>query len=258
MVKNILKTAIILFLAISLSGCATTYNPATGKNEIILINSSTEVSIGQKVIPELLKEYPLSDDAKMQERLNKIGSRIAAVSDRKDIGYKFSVLKDKELNAMTIPGGFIYVNAGLMKVLNDEELAYVLAHEVGHTAARHIVKKIQSNMTYQLILAAAFTGLGGDAGNAADAVQGVDTVYSLIALSYSRKDEYEADRLGAKYAFYSGFDPQASISALEKIKKEEGPNWKALGYFRTHPYVDERIAALKKFIPELQISKSGG
>ena len=153
---------------------------------------------------------------------------------------------------MTIPGGFIYVNEGLMKVLNDKELAYVVAHEVGHTAARHIVKKMQAGMTYQLILTAAFAGLGGDAGSAADAAQAVDTVYNLVSLSYSRKDEYEADRLGVKYAFLSGSDPYAAISALEKIKKEEGPNWKVLGYFRTHPYVDERIAALKKFIPELK------
>jgi predicted Zn-dependent protease len=107
-------------------------------------------------------------------------------------------------------------------------------------------------MTYQLILTVAFAGLGGNSGDATEVMRGVNTVYNLIQLSYSRKDEYEADRLGAKYALGSGFDPYASISALEKIKKEEGPNWKMLGYFRTHPYVDERIAALKKFIPQLK------
>jgi len=255
MVKKILRGFIILFSIMALAGCATTYNPATGRNEIILISSSTEVSLGQKVIPQLLKEYPLSDDSGLQKRLESIGSRIAEVCDRQDIGYKFSVLKNKELNALTIPGGFIYVNEGLMKVLNDDELAYVVAHEAGHTAARHIVKKIQSSMAYQLILTAAFAGLGGDSGGAASALSAVDTVYGLVQLSYSRKDEYEADRLGAKYALRSGFDPYASILALEKIKKEEGPNWKVLGYFRTHPYADERIAALKKFIPELKNSK---
>jgi predicted Zn-dependent protease len=252
MVKNILTVLVVFFLAGSLAGCSTIYNPATGRNELILINSSTEVAIGQKVIPELLREHPLSGDARMQNRLRAIGNRIAATSDRKDIGYKFAVLKDKELNAMTIPGGFVYVNEGLMKVLNDQELAYVVAHEVGHTAARHIVKKIQAGMTYQLILTVAFAGLGGNSGDATEVMRGVNTVYNLIQLSYSRKDEYEADRLGAKYALGSGFDPYASISALEKIKKEEGPNWKMLGYFRTHPYVDERIAALKKFIPQLK------
>jgi predicted Zn-dependent protease len=174
------------------------------------------------------------------------------VSDRQDIEYNFYVLEDKELNALTLPGGFIYVNNGLVKILNDDELAYVLAHEIGHVAARHIAKKLQSSMAYQLILGIAFTSVGDSAGgNAQGIASGVDAVYNLVDLAYSRKDEYEADRLAVKYAYKSGFDPYASISSLEKIKKEEGPNWKVLGYFRTHPYVDERISALKSIIPQM-------
>lgn len=227
------------------------YNPATGKNEFIFINSETEVALGQSVIPELNKKHPVSRDTELQNRVQSVGNRIAAVSDRKDIGYKFQVLEDKELNALTLPGGFIYINEGLAKVLTDDELAYVLAHETAHVAARHIAKKLQANMGYQLILGIANARLGDSAGESATNIaRGVNTVYNLVGLSYSRKDEYEADRLAVKYAFKAGFDPYASLSALEKIKKEEGPDWKVLGYFRTHPYVDERIRALKIFIPE--------
>ncbi|MFA5411721.1 MAG: M48 family metallopeptidase, partial [Candidatus Omnitrophota bacterium] len=147
-----------------------------------------------------------------------------------------------------LPGGFIFVNKGLMSVLNDDELAYVLGHEVGHVAARHIAKKLQSNMAYQLLIQIAFAGSDG---NAAAIASGIDTVYNLIDLGYSRHDEYEADRLGVKYAFRAGFKPEAALSSLEKIKKEEGPNWKVLEYFRSHPYAEERIAALKKIIPQL-------
>lgn len=70
-------------------------------------------------------------------------------------------------------------------------------------------------------------------------------------MGYSRKDEYEADRLAAKYALKSGYNPYGSISALEKIKKQEGPNWKIMGYFRSHPYADDRIKVLTDFIPGL-------
>lgn len=247
-IKLFSASAVILFL----SGCATLYNPATGRNEMIFLNSASEVSIGESVIPEFTSKHPLSNDPVLIERLRAIGSKIAGVSDRQDILYKFYVLKDKELNALTLPGGYVYVNQGLMNILNDNELAGVVAHEVGHVAARHIAKKLQANMTYQLLLGVAFAAVGDKAGaNAGTVAQGIDTVYNLVGLGYSRKDEYEADRLGVKYASLAGYDPWAFLTALDKIKTNEGPNWKVLGYFRTHPYVDERIAALKIYIPNL-------
>lgn len=234
------------------AGCATLYNPATGKKEFIWINSQTEVALGEGVEAELVKKHPLAREAILQSRVEAIGRRLAKISDRQDIDYKFFVLADEELNALTLPGGFIYVNKGLLNILNDAELAYVLGHEIGHVAARHIAKKIQTNMGYQLLLGVAFSAMGGgSAGSTGAVAQGVDTVYNLIALSYSRKDEFEADRLAVKYTLRAGFDPYASLAALEKIKKEEGPNWKILSYFRTHPYVDERISALKTAIPQL-------
>jgi predicted Zn-dependent protease len=186
-----------------------------------------------------------------------VGRRLADVSERKDIEYNFYVLEDKELNAMALPGGFIYVNEGLVKILSDDELAYVIGHEVGHVAGRHIAKKLQAGMAYQLIVTVAIAGSGDGAQAAAakDLALGTDTVYNLISLGYSRHDEYESDRFGARYAKAAGFNPYASISAMEKIKQSEGPNWKVLGYFRSHPFADDRIAALKKYIPELELKK---
>lgn len=256
MVRSLFKP-IIIGLFLFLSGCATTYNPATGREEYIFINSATEVAIGENVVSELTKKYPVSNESELQDRVKRIGARLAEVSDRKDIEYKFSVLEDKELNAMTLPGGFIFANKGLMNVLDDDELAYVLGHEVAHTAAKHLVKKIQSNMAYQLLLSVAFAAAGNKQTSTVENVaRGVNTVYNLIALSYSRKDEYEADRLAVKYAFKAGFNPSAALSTLEKLKQEEGPNWKLLRYFQTHPYVDERIEALKEIIPELSPNKN--
>ncbi len=252
MVKPLRGITLLIFLLV-LSGCATLYNPATGRKEMIFLNSQTEVSIGESVIPEFLSKHPLSNDPVLNERLRGVGGRLANASDRQDILYKFYVLKDLELNAMTLPGGLVYVNQGLMKILNDDELAYVVGHEVGHVAARHIAKKLQANMAYQLLLGVAFASFGDSSGGSASNVaQGVDAVYNLVSLSYSRKDEYEADRLGAKYSFKSGFNPWSSLTALEKIKTEEGPNWKVMGYFRTHPYVEDRVAALKVVIPEVE------
>lgn len=246
------KRIIILLAFLLVSGCATLYNPATGKKEIILIDTETEVGLGKSAVGELNKRYRISGNIELQNRAKIIGKKVASVSDRQDIEYKFSVLKDDSLNAMTLPGGFIYINEGLIKILNDDELAYVLGHEAGHVAARHIVKKIQSNMAYQLILSLAFAGVGekGATPTAQNVAGGIDTVFNLIELGYSRQDEYEADRLGAKYAYKGGFDPYASLSALEKIKKESA-DLKILQYFRTHPYVEDRIEALKQVLPQL-------
>ncbi len=252
MVKR-LSFGFIACAAMVLCGCATLYNPATGKKEFILINSATEYAAGKSAIPELTKKYPLSKDPALIERLQRIGTRLAAASDRQDIRYEFSALEDKELNAMTIPGGFVFVNRGLMEAFSDDELAYVIAHEIGHVAARHIAKKMQANVGYQLILGLAFAAMSTkiDDQQAETLAMGAGAVYGLVDLSYSRKDEFEADRLGVKYARKAGFRPEAAFSALEKLKKGEGPNNKLLRYLRTHPYVNERIEALRVEIPRL-------
>lgn len=232
-------------------GCATIYNPATEKNEFILVDSQTEYLVGKRVVPELIKKHPLSTDKILIERLNGIGRKIALVSDRKDIEYNFAVLEDDTLNALTLPGGWIYVNKGLMQVFNDDELAYVVAHEVGHIAARHIAKKIQASWAYEFILGLATAGKSMESHNSAAVIKGIDAVYNLISLSYSRKDEFEADRLAVKYMKKAGFKPQAAVSGLEKLKSNEGLRWKVLEYFRTHPYVEERIKELKRIYPEV-------
>lgn len=252
MKRNYLKITLFLFILLNLSGCATLYNPATERNEFILISSATEKAIGKGAAAEYTKEYPLAQDQYLQARIRRVGERISKVSDRQDIEYQFSVVDNKELNALTLPGGYIYVNSGLMDVLNDDELAFVLAHEAGHVAARHIAKKIQSGMAYQLLLGIAFASAGDKSADMEEVARGIDIVFNIVSLSYSRQDEYQADYLGGKYGYLAGFDPYASISALEKIKKTEGANWKVMAYFRTHPYVDERIEVLKRDIPGIK------
>ena len=251
MVITFFRRLIIIVLFLFLPGCATLYNPATGRNEVILINSQTEEAIGKNVSAEITKEHAVLADRRFTDRIQSIGARLSEVSDRKDLTYRFFVLADKELNAVSLPGGYIYVNKGLMDALDDDELAFVVGHEIGHVAARHAVKKIQANMAYQMLLSLAFAGLGSNAGSAQDIAQSVNTAYNLIQLGYSREDEYLSDKLGVKYAFKAGFNPRSALSSLAKLKTNEGASVKVLGYLRTHPYVDDRIKALTVYIPEL-------
>jgi len=249
---GILKKIALLIMVTVVSGCTTLYNPATGRNELILINSQTETAIGRSTASELNRKQRILTGSRIANKLGIIGARIAAFSDRKDIEYSFWLVDDKEPNAFTLPGGFVYMNSGLAVILDDDELAYVLGHEVGHAAARHIVKKMQSNMAYQLLLSLAFSGLQSGVGEpAVDIARGADAVYGLVGLGYSRKDELEADRIGVKYAFKAGFNPYAAFTALEKLKKTEGEGLRMPALLRTHPYADERISRLKEFIPGL-------
>ncbi len=257
MVKRIFWNIFFIAMLLFSPGCATLYNSATGKNEFIFINNQTESAIGKNVAAEITKEHTLFTEKKLVDKVQAVGRRLSAVSDRKDIEYKFYILADNELNAVSLPGGFIYINKGLTQILSDDELAFVLGHEIGHVAARHAVKKIQSNMAYQLILSIAFAGAGDKtSSNITDIRKAANMAYNLIELGYSREDEYESDRLGVKYAFKAGFNPDASLSSLEKLKNNQIQESKILVYLRTHPYVDDRINALKKFIPELNAYKN--
>ncbi len=248
--KKLAAIHIMLLSLFILSGCQTIYNPATEKNEWILISDSSEVSIGKNVSDEIQKKEKIWHNSQDEQRVQSIGKSIALISDRNNLNYEFFIIDDKELNAFSLPGGFIYINNGLLEKINNDELSFVLGHEIGHVAAKHAVKKIQSTMAFQLLLTAALTA-AGNSDSAASMAQASDEVYNLISLGYSREDEYLADKLGVKYAFKAGFNPHAAITALEKIKAGEKGAAGVPVYLRTHPYADDRIKALEQVITQL-------
>jgi len=236
---------IILLLAayLMLSGCATTYNPATGQEEFIFISTATEVSMGNMLAGKISKQFEFSEDTQKIDRLKGVGEKLASVSDRKDLKYRFTVIEEESLNAFTTPGGYIYINSGLIEKATDDELACVVGHEIGHVAARHIAKKLQAKMGYDILMNIAVRKGGGRGLQKAASLS-----YDLVMLGYSREDEFLADRLGVKYAYKAGYDPYAMITFLEKMKKAKG---KEIGFvfLRSHPYTSERIKMMEAQIP---------
>jgi beta-barrel assembly-enhancing protease len=236
------KFFILTFLIVFLSGCATLYNPATGRNELILIDTKDEVALGRDLDKQVKKDFKILKDRLMQERLDIIGQRISAVSDRQDLKYTFGIIKDDEFNAFAIPGGFVYVNSGLINEANDDELAAVLAHEIGHIAARHSVKRLQANMGYQILLNIA---LGKDKAGAISEV--LNITYNIIALGFSRQDEFLADKLSVKYSYAAGFNPYGMITFFRKLEnnKKSGTD---LVFLSSHPPIKDRIERVEKEI----------
>ncbi len=229
---------IILALTLLFSGCTTIYNPATQRREIRLIDTENEVAIGNKMDSQVNKKIEIIHDPQRQQRLNRIASGVAAVSDRQDLVYHFRIAKNNEFNAFAIPGGFIYVNSGLMDNATDDELACVLGHEIGHVAARHSIKKLEANLGYQVVMNIAL-GISGQQTMG----QAMDIVYNLINLGYSRKDELLADKLAVRYAKRSGFNPHAMVTFFEKLKNEAGskPSHYNPVFLSSHPAIDDRI-----------------
>jgi len=241
-----LKFAILLFCLL-LFGCSTEYNIATKQEEAFYYSTDREVKIGESIVKQVEKEYKFAEDPLVQKRVEDIGKKIVSVCDRKDIKYDFKVLDEEEVNAVSLPGGFVYVNKGLVdKVANDDELACVLAHEVGHIVARHSIKKLQAIMGYSILrlLTAPIPGTG-QVGNAAD------VAFTEIMTGYSREDELLADQLSSRYAKLAGYDPHGMIVFLKKL--EEINRRKPLqpkSYFKTHPYVPDRIRVVKQELGE--------
>ncbi|MFH1281182.1 MAG: Maf and M48 domain-containing protein [Candidatus Omnitrophota bacterium] len=237
---------IICFVLVS-SGCSTEYNLVTKKEEKYYYSTDKEVQMGQAINRQVEKELKFSNDPLQIKRVQDIGKKIATVSDRKEIDYYFQVLEDDTVNAVSLPGGYIYVNTGLLdKVSNDDELACILAHEVGHIVARHSIKKLQAMQGYSVLrLLVAVAPGTGEVGPAADAA------FTQFLLGYSREDELLADKLGARYAKLAGYDPHGMIDFLTKLQDMHRRMPIAeKSYYRTHPYVPDRIRVVKQEIGE--------
>ena len=206
---------LIVALALNVVACAT--NPATGGRDLVLMSEDSEIALGRELHPQVLKEQVPYDDAKLQAYVRGVGERVAAASDRNNLIYRFTVLDSPEANAFALPGGYIYINRGLLAYLNSEaELAAVLAHEIGHVTARHAVRRYTT---------ATLTGVVGAVVASQVGVQGAQDLANIMGTAvvrgYGRELELEADRFGAEYLARAGYDPSAMMDVLEILENQE-------------------------------------
>ena len=241
-----MKKYVFLILFMCLSGCmATQYNTATHQHERILYSTAKEVRIGKKLSKKIEKRYGLCEDEEIQKRVRAIGAKIARVSDRDDLRYHFAVIDDEEVNALALPGGYIYLSSGLVEAADsDDEIAAVVAHEVGHVAARHSMKQLQGEYLYTFISALAMIG-NTDRGFH----RGSNFTYISLMMQYSREYEKEADKLSVRYMTRAGYDPEAALSMLDKLAElDKKRSSRVYTYFRSHPPHDMRQALIRKEI----------
>ncbi|HEX7998909.1 MAG TPA: M48 family metallopeptidase [Pyrinomonadaceae bacterium] len=206
-----------------------------------LISERDEIKLGNQLNVEVGKRYKLT--AEGQARANRIGQRVARASLRPNIPYTFHVMHDEQINAFSGPGGHIYVTDALMRRADDDELASVLSHEVGHVVARHSLKTIQQSQTLSGLadLFGSITGVAGDtAGQLGKAAASI-VAGGLLAV-HNREEEREADFLGVRAMPRAGFNPSGMVTMFEKLQQLSRTDSSLLGsIFNDHPDVQERI-----------------
>lgn len=253
----------VLLLCLALGSCAT--NPTGGAN-FVLMSEKSELELGLQEHEKLLKSSQVYHDAKLQALVDKVGKRLAAVSHRPDLNYHFTVIDSPDINAFALPGGYIYVNRGLLDYLTSEaQLAAVMGHEIGHVTARHAVRQDAARKTSSLLSSAVVLTTGiSSLGDTADLFGG-----ALIS-GYGRDMELEADALGAEYLSKAGYDPKAMVEVITVLKNQEDFNRKNArnapayhGLFASHPRNDTRlqqavaINSAADTVPTLKVNAAG-
>jgi predicted Zn-dependent protease len=216
------------------------------KHQINFYSLDKEVNLGRQVAAEVDRQAKFIDDPIVTEYINRIGQNIALHSDAK-IPFTIKVLDSDDVNAFALPGGFFYVNKGLILAADNEaEIVGVMAHEIAHVAARHGVEQASKATiaNYAMIPLIFMTGgLGAIAYNAAQI--GVP----LAFLKFSRGVEGEADKLGAQYTWSAGYDPNSLVSFFEKLEKKDKSKPGTLSkLFGTHPPTPDRIAKVRELL----------
>jgi len=243
------KTLTLLLAILLLTvGCA--INPATGKRQLSLVSESQEIAMGRetdKAIVAQMGEY--GGDA-LQDYIQNIGDRMAAVSERPHLDWTFRVVDDGAINAFALPGGYIYITRGIMTHLNSEaELATVVGHEIGHVTARHSVNQMSKAQLAQMGL-----GVGmALSPELAQFGQFAETGLGLMFLKFGRDDERQSDDLGLRYMVKAGYDPRPAPRVFDMLAdvSRTSSGDRLPGLFSTHPAPENREAHLESKIAAL-------
>jgi predicted Zn-dependent protease len=219
------------------------------EHDPVLISQKSEIVIGKNTDRQMRQTYRISTDRKLNQRIDAIGQRLAVLSDRSNLRYTFTVLDDKLVNAFAAPGGYIYITTGILKRLsNEDEIAGILGHEIGHVVHRHAAKALQRRMIAQFGLQLVAANLG-DAGAISGALmlKASELSTRLLLLKNSRENELQADSEGVKIMHLAGYNPQSMIDIQKMLLKlSKGKNPPAI--ISTHPPSQERIDAIRKAI----------
>jgi predicted Zn-dependent protease len=244
--KRLHILATLIILSLFTVACGVVRTSPFGETSLILIPTSQEVAIGRAAARQIELKAKLCKDDVVNQYVKEVGERIAKVCDRHDITYHYKVIESPELNAFSLPGGWVYIYTGLLKKLrNEAELAFVLGHETGHIVGRHAIRRLQ--LIYGINLVLSLTLKGKELSPIETEV--LKVLYQIVVAGYSRKEEFEADAMGAYYAGKAGWNPVASVETIKLLDSlmKFKPNG-VTELFMDHPTNKKRIENLNRWI----------
>ncbi|MBE0537460.1 MAG: M48 family metalloprotease [Phycisphaerae bacterium] len=240
-----LRTILVLWIVSVCSlftGCA--QNPVTGQRQLMLVSRAQEQQIGDEYAPEVEKQLggPIQNP-QLQSYVNSVGQKIVQVSDMPDQQFQFVAVNDDSVNAMALPGGYIFITRGMLRQMETEaQLAAVLAHETVHVTARHSANAMSRQIGIGLLLSA----VGSQTSQAAGTVAQLGA--QIVGLKYSRDDEYEADTFGVDYLAKAGYDPQGMVQLMQLLEAQNST--RPIEFFSTHPNPENRLGKIRQHIAE--------
>ena len=220
-------------------------------------STDEEIRIGKQYSSQIEENISLNKNEELNRYINDLGQRMVSVSKRNSIQFTFKVVNDPAVNAFALPGGYCYVNTGLILFAeNEAQLASVIGHEIGHVVAAHSVKRMSKS---KLINQALFIGevlgmifIGQRTTENALAV--ADIASTGVLLKYSRNDELEADRLGIQQMYDAGIDPKGSQQFFKKIASKDARRNSGINQFlSTHPATEDRIDQAANLVKKLPV-----
>ena len=252
-----MRKATLLITIVFLAACST--NPATGKRQFNIVSEGQELAIGQQAHREIIQQFGVYDEKPELNRLvERVGRQLAQQSERPNLPWTFTVLDSPMINAMALPGGYIYITRGMLERINSEaELAGVLGHEIAHVTARHSAQQISKQQLAQfgMVLGAVVAGpeVLQQYGQLAELGLG------LLFQRYSRQHETEADLLGTGYMAEARYHPvgaERMLMTLQRLDKNPGGGLNR--YFMSHPDPAKRVRDVRAKITEMGGMVSAG
>jgi len=238
-----LTVALAATAILSTAACA--YNETLGRNQFLLVGDSALTQQADAAWAEALRTQRVSNDAAANARIRSVGDRIVQAAGMGDRRWEYAVFVSESPNAFVLPSGKIGVTTGLLSLVrNDDQLAAVLGHEVGHAVAQHAAERYSQTAAASLGLGV-LQGAAGDYAQAAGAIGGLGAQLGVL-LPFSRKHELEADRLGVDYMQRAGFRPSEAIALWRLMAGQRQGS--APEFASTHPSDASRIAALEQYI----------
>jgi predicted Zn-dependent protease len=221
------------------------------------ISTQQEQQIGQQYSAEINSQLPIVDQAAANRYINDLGNRIARQGARQ-IGYRFYIVNSDVVNAFAVPGGYVYVNRGLVEATDNlSELAGVLAHEIGHVEERHSVEQMEKLQGANLGLNLAYILLGRAPSGLESAA--INVGGGLYFASHSRQAENEADAVAVSLLVNAGINPQGLVTFFNELIAERNRRPSQLEqWFSTHPTTEDRVQNVERMIAQLPASQARG